>query len=288
MNQITLFKNYTDILDEGYRAASKTAVLDGVPSQFQAGNGAAEVIVQKMVLQGLSKYDRNTGYKKGSVTVTPTTYKYNYERGRMFIVDNMDNAETAGLAFGRLAGVFQKEHVGPEIDAFRLATYAGKSGIMTVTPAILEGDAVYKALSKASTDMTDNEVYTEGRYLFITAPLKQAVDDMSLTSSRAIMSQFEQIIVIPQSRFHTAIELKEDDDKAGWNPASGANEINFMIVQKDAVLQTLKHVDLKVVTPENNPDMDAWKFGMRIYGLAEVYENKTKGIYLHRSTKTAA
>ena len=49
--------------------------------------------------------------------------KCNFDRGRMFTVDNMDNAETAGLAFGRLASEFIRTKVAPEVDAFRFASY---------------------------------------------------------------------------------------------------------------------------------------------------------------------
>ena len=30
-----------------------------------------------------------------------------------------------------------------------------------------------------------------------------------------------------------------------------------------------------------NPDADAWKFGYRTVGIADVYENKLAGIYCH-------
>lgn len=286
-NNLTLFKKYTPILDEVYQAAGLTAKLDGAATDFKAGNNANEVIVQKISMQGLSKYDRNKGYTLGSVTLSPETVKYNYERGRMFVVDTMDNEETAGLAFGRLAGEFIRTKVAPEIDAVRFAKYAGVSGIMNPSPADLTGNAWYQALSQAMQDMTDAEVPLTDRHLFITAFGKGSIDDMDLTKSKAMMTNFASVTLVPQVRFHTAVELKEDENEAGWNPASGANKINFMIFHKPALIQTLKHVDAKVITPEMNQDADAWKFGYRVYGLHDVYENKVKGIYLHRSTRTA-
>lgn len=58
-------------------------------------------------------------------------------------------------------------------------------------------------------------------------------------------------------------------------------EINFLIVHKPAVIQYQKHVAPKIVTPEANQNADAYKFGYRNVGIAEVYENKVAGIYLH-------
>ena len=63
--------------------------------------------------------------------------------------------------------------------------------------------------------------------------------------------------------------------------AEAAKDINFMIVQKDAILQYPKHTVNKVVTPDDNQEADGWAFFYRAYGLADVYENKVAGIYLH-------
>ena len=54
-----------------------------------------------------------------------------------------------------------------------------------------------------------------------------------------------------------------------------------MIVEKSAAIQYQKHLVNKVVTPEENQTSDGWKFFYRSYGIADVYENKAKGIYLH-------
>ena len=56
-----------------------------------------------------------------------------------------------------------------------------------------------------------------------------------------------------------------------------------MVIHKPAVIQYQKHVAPKVITPEQNQDGDAWKFGYRNVGIADVYENKVAGIYLHKA-----
>ena len=66
--------------------------------------------------------------------------------------------------------------------------------------------------------------------------------------------------------------------------ASGGKNINFMVIERSAALQYQKHVVNKVVSPEENQTSDGWKFFYRSYGLCDVYENKVKGIYLHKST----
>ena len=63
----------------------------------------------------------------------------------------------------------------------------------------------------------------------------------------------------------------------------GAN-INFMLIHKPAVIQYQKHTVPKIIRPEENQNADAWKFGYRTVGIADGYENKRAGIYLHKST----
>ena len=118
-NSIALFKNYVPILDEVYREASRTAVLDGAPELARAGANAGELIIPKMTMDGLADYARASGYVDGNVTLTNETVLCNFDRGRMFTVDALDDAETAGIAFGRLASEFIRTRVVPELDAFR-------------------------------------------------------------------------------------------------------------------------------------------------------------------------
>lgn len=287
-NNIELFKQYIPLLDEVYKTASLTSVLDGASELASQGANANELIIQKMSMDGLADYSRNGGYVAGSVTLTNETVKCNFDRGRMFVIDNLDNAETAGMAYGRLSAEFIRTKVVPELDAFRLAKYAGIEGISTVAAAVLStGDAVYKALALAYDKMTEDEVPESDRHLFITPTLYGLVRDLETYKSKEILNKFASIKQVPQSRFYTAIEQKSGgsgEEAGGYAKATGAANINFMIIHKPAVIQYEKHVAPKVVTPEMNQDADAWKFGYRNVGIADAYENKTAGIYLHKST----
>lgn len=301
-NSITKFKKYVPLLDEVYKQAALTSVLDSDASLAQEGANANEIIIPKIDMDALGDYDRSSGYTNGDVTMTNETVKFNYERGRMFSVDAMDNEETAGIAYGKLASEFIRTKVAPEGDAFRFATYAGTSGISKVaTPATLStGADVINALRTATNKMDEDEVTYERRYLFITPTLKGLIDDLDTTKSKEVLSRFEQVILVPQTRFYTAIDMLDGkssgETKGGYKRHAKGSEsgdtngadINFMIIQKDAVMQYNKHIAPKVITPEANQDADAWKFGYRKYGLADVYENKVAGIYLHHKAAPTA
>ena len=294
-NSITLFKKYIDKLDDVYKQSAKTAVLDGDSTLVQMGANTNEIVVPKISMDGLGDYSRNSGYVDGDVTLTNETVKFNYDRGRAFSIDNMDNEETAGVAFGKLASEFIRTKVVPEMDAFRFAQYAGTTGISKVsTGATLStGADVISALRAAKNKMDEDEVPTENRILFITPTLDGLIQDMDTTKSREVMGRFAEKILVPQTRFYTAITLYDgktdtsSQDKGvnqkvgGFVQAAAGKDINFMVIHKPALLQYTKHTVSKVISPEENQSADAYKFPYRAYGLADVYENKAAGIYLH-------
>lgn len=286
-NAITKFKKYIDLLDEVYKLASVTADLDSDSTLVRAGANANEIVIPKISMDGLAAYSRNGGYVGGDVTLTNETVTFNYDRGRSFTVDAMDNEETAGLAFGKLASEFVRTKVAPEMDAFRYATYAGMTGISKVSAGatLSTGDAVLAALLVAVNKMDEDEVPQEGRTLRITPTLYNLIQSVDTTKSKEILSGFSSIVKVPQSRFYTAVKLNDGttsgEEAGGFVKASGAKDINFMIIHKPALLQYTKHAVNKVITPEENQTSDGYIFHFRAYGLADVYDNKVAGIYLH-------
>lgn len=339
-NAIELAKTYVSMLDEVYKAAAVTSVLDGAPELVREGANANELIIPKISMDGLADYSRNSGYTNGDVTMTNETVACNFDRGRMFSVDTMDNIETAGLAFGRLAGEFIRTKVAPELDAFRFAAYAGKNGIGSASADLSTGADVVAALRAAVDAMDASEVPSTERHLFILGSLLSKVKDMDTTKSREVLDEFASVTKVPQSRFYTAIEqlngtstgetaggykkmtthyqkCKSADTGAlevvadstssptsiqikqsavtpvigSYTPAVGdyvqavaGKNINFMIVHKPAAIQFDKHAAPKIITPEMNQSGDGYKYGYRLVGIAELYDNKVAGVYEHHAT----
>lgn len=279
------------MLDEIYKLEAKTGILDGANELVRQGANANELIIPKIAMDGLGDYSRSSGYVNGSVDFNFETVKCNFDRGRMFTVDVMDNIETMGMVFGKLSSEFVRTKVIPELDAFRMSKYASLANISTVAAADLTtGDAVVKALRAATAKMNNDEVPEANRVLFIETGLKGLVDDLDTTKSKEVLKKFSQIIEMPQNRFYTAIKQlsgKDGEEAGGYTRAEGANNINFMVVEKSAAIQFAKRVNNKIVTPEQNQDADAYKYGYRQVAIADAYENKRAGIYLHKSTVTA-
>ena len=302
-NTFEYAKSFLPILDEVYKASSKTAILDTANERVRF-IGADTVNLYTTSMDGLGDYSRNAGFVTGSVTGAWEPYKLTQDRGRSFMVDVMDNDETMGMAFGTLAGEFIRTQVTPEIDAYRFAKYAGTSGISTADPAdVTPGTTdLPNLIQTAETVMGDDEVPEEGRILFISetayAALKDKITRIVLNGERGVQTAVDfydnmRVIRVPKGRFNTAITLN-DGVSAGETaggfvvPASTSYPINFMIIHPSAVLQVTKHLVPRIFSTQVNQSADAWKFDYRVYHDCFVETNKVAGIYLHRAATANA
>lgn len=293
-NSIALATRYLPILDEVYKAESKTALLDAANERVRFV-GANSVQLYKTSLNGLGDYSRNEGFPTGSATGTWETLTLSQDRGRSFQIDVMDNDETLGMAFGTLAGEFIRTQVVPEIDAYRFATYATAAGT-TVSADITVGTTdIPSLISNAEETMGDAEVPEEGRILFVSEKcynaLKAKITRYVQNDVRGVNTIVEsyddmRVIKVPKGRFNTAItELDgtSSGEEAGGFTVGGYG-INFMIVHPSAIIQTVKHVIPRIFSPEVNQFADAWKMDYRIYHGAWVEANKSKAIYCHKTS----
>lgn len=287
-NSIALVKKYVDKLDDVYKLASLTDVLESDASTVRQGTNTNEICIPKIDMDGLADYSRSGGYVDGDDKLTWETVKFDYDRGRAFSVDAMDDEETIGISFGMLSSRFVRNKVVPEMDAYRFAKYAGKSGITVKSEALTTGDGVCSAITTANNVLDEAEVDSENRILFITPTLHNAIIALDTYKSKAMLEGFSAVVKVPQTRFYTTIDLldgkTEGEEIGGYKKATAGKNINFMIIDKSAVLQFTKHIVNKVIAPEDNQTADAWKFFYRAYGLTDVYENRVKGIYCSHST----
>ena len=279
-NSIALRKQYSTLLDEVYKLSSLSSVLDGPNELVREGANANEILIPKMDMQGLADYNKQTGYVAGDVTLEYETKKCGYDRGRMFTIDAMDNIESAGVAFGRLSGEFLRTKVVPEIDAWRFATYAQISGITTASANLSDGKAALSALRAARGQIENAEASLATCYLFINPTVLGMIEDLDTTASKKAMEGFAGIVKVPKGRFFNKITLT-GSGAGGFAKASGGLDLNFLIVDKQAAIQYQKHTVSKIITPDQNQDADAWKFGYRTVGITECYDNKKDGIYAH-------
>lgn len=283
-NSIALISKYVSLLDEVYKQSTLTSNLEASSERVRQGSQTNQILFPKMALDGLGDYSRSTGYTDGTESLTWETKTFNYDRGRKFSVDAMDDEETAGISFGMLASEFIRTKVVPELDAWRFAVYADKAGTKATNQTYATGDAIVGALTTANTTLDEAEVPAEGRYLFITPTLYNLIIALDSFKSKAMLDGYEEIIKVPQTRFYSAITLLDGktsgEEIGGYSKASAGKNLNFMVIQKNSPLQFTKHRVTKIITPEQNQTSDSWMFAYRAYGITDVYDNKQNGIYV--------
>lgn len=295
-NSIALAQKYLPILDEIYKEGSKTSILD-TPEDRVRFIGAKTIQLFNSDSVGLGNYSRNAGFQVGDITQAWESYALAVDRGRSFMVDVMDNDETIGMAFSSLLGEFERVHVVPEIDAYRLAKYAGlvKAAAKTaVTDPEGVGVNIADQIDSAMAYMDELEVPHEGRIAFISPKayenLKANVSRFTMNLEKDINNNITmyndlQLVKVPQSRFATVCTLNTaaNSSDAGGFTLSG-NHGNFLIVHPSAVMQVVKHLVPRVFSPEVNQEADAWKFDYRCYHDAFVKAQKLDGLYLGLGT----
>lgn len=295
MNAISTIQKYLPLLDQVYGLASLSAVLDTSSELVRETADAKTVLIAKTSMSGLGNYSRADGFVSGDLTLTWEPYTFEYDRGRSFQIDAMDDVETMGLAFGSLASEFIRTKVTPEVDAVRFAKYATAAiEAGNTASGTLTNKTTIAALSTAETAMEEKEVSLFNCILFMTPTVYGYVKDDTEHFQRTLIpsenpnrnfGSFDEmpIIKVPQTRFYSAVTLKDGktDAAGGYAKAEGAVDINFLIVDRQAVIQLVKHGKIRVFDPDTNQSADAYKIDYRIYHDAWVLANKVNGIYAH-------
>lgn len=288
-NNIELVNAQTAIVDEIYQSEAVTKVLEA-PSELVRYAGGKSFQIANMALTGLGDYSRVNGYPEGGVTLEWKTYEFTNDRGTRFSVDRMDNEESFGIVASRLNGDFTRDYLVPEVDAYRFAKIANKAG--KVVAANLDKETAIDAIDEAMVTLTDNKVPLSRAILFVTPRTALAINK-NITRSTAngegainnIVNSYNNVpvIVVPQDRFYTGIELLSGaaEDQFGYEKAADAKEINFILMDKSASVNIGKLSMLKYFSPDVNQKKDAHQWDYRLYHESFVFDNKKAGIYVH-------
>lgn len=297
-NTIGLAADYLPLLDELYAAESKTAILDTLAERVQF-TGVNTVNLFTLDPVGMANYDRNAGYVPGDVDGTWVPYVLETDRGRSYQIDYLDNEESRGMAFGGLFSTVEKQHIIPEVDAYRFAQYAAAATVANgnlVNETLTAGAATVASIDLATATMDDAEVPYEGRILFVSPTtyrfLKGGITRMVMNRDDNVNYNVEmyndmRVITVPSKRFHTAITLNAPTTAAAAGGyTAGGQAINYMIVHPSAVLQVMKHYVPRIFMPEQNIEADAYRVQPRFAHGAWVKTNKKQGIFVSAPSGT--
>lgn len=245
-------------------------------------NGGAEVKIPKISLQGLGDYDRDNGFTQGAVTLEYETRKMTQDRGRMFQLDAMEVNETNFIATAAaVMGEFQRMHVVPEIDAYRLSAIATEAisldntsskGMVEYGYVAKEADVLRKI--KAGIKKIRSAGYNGDLVIHATADVtlelemnlasKMQTATISVDGVDLIVPAIDKtpIIETPQNRMYTAITINdgktEGQKEGGYTKGTSALEVNFMIIPRIAPIAISKQDNMRIFTPDNYQKANAW------------------------------
>jgi hypothetical protein len=305
-NSIALITKYSpEILDEIFAKEAVTTILER-NSGLLKFTSAKTVLIPSIEMDGLGDYTKITtagpnayGYSQGGVDITWESHTLTKDRGKQFVVDTMDDEETAGLVVGNLLDQFVRLKEVPEVDAYRLSTLFSKAYADQVVEETISANQIISKFNDAFEKFADLEIPEDEQILYVsnqvmtlirnTTELNKRLNVEDYTSPAGISFTVEKyegrpIIPVPKSRFFTAYNFHDN----GFTPVAGAKQMNFMLVHFNAALPIKKHQVLKTFGPEVVQDFDGFKMNHRLYHDIFVPKNKRVAIFVSVSGTSAS
>ena len=277
INSIENTTRYTAELDKMFAQKSATGFFadSTLATKFV---GAKTVIIPDVNFQGLADYDRDTGFSRGPITVSNASYTMTMDRARSLQIDREDMDETgiANLA-GQILGEYVRTKVVPECDAYVLSKLAGLAQSRANT---VNGDASapLETLINLINEVQAVVGYDEELVAFIDSYVYAAMQNSGEISNMITVSDFKQgevnlkvkslngvaLIPVVSERMKTAYTF-QNNAAGGFVPADNARSIYMLVCPKKGAHLVKKTENMRIFTPEQNIDADAYKFDYRIY-----------------------
>lgn len=277
INSIENATRYSNELDKMFEQKSAVGFFadNALATKFV---GAKTVIVPDIDFYGLSDYDRDEGFARGAITVTNTSYTMSMDRARSLQIDREDMSETgiANLA-GKILGEYVRTKVVPECDAYVLSKL---SSLAKSRNNIIEADTKkpFEALCNLINEVQSVVGFDEELVAFIDSRVFAALQNSTEISKMITVSDFKQgdinlkvksingvaLIPVVSERMKTGHEFASSG-VGGFTPLENANNVYMLVCPKNGAHLVKKTENMRIFTPEQNIDADAYKFDYRIY-----------------------
>lgn len=322
-NSIALIEKYmTDVIDAVFAAESKTKILEGGRKYMDLNfKEAGYVKIMSLLMDGLSDYYRvnhapvagstgyahynangngtqRDGYAVGGVEASWELFRLEYDRGKQFQVDNMDNEETAAQVIANLLKEFLRVKVVPEIDAVRFSKMAGKTSasLGNYISETISANTIISKFNAAFQWLTEHEVPSEDQIIFVNPAVMTLIRNTNELYKKLSQTEYRgdvtftidtyegrPIIEVPSSRFFTNVVVGSN----GYYAGATSYVINYMVCSKRAVVPVVKLNKSKIWTPDAVQDFDGYKVNFRLYHDVIIPKNKIIGVYASVSATAA-
>lgn len=288
INTLASAQKFTGELDKLF--VQKTATGFMLDNAFRAKFvGAKTVLIPDLDMVGLADYDRDNGFARGATTIKHESYTLTKDRGRQIQIDReeMDETGVSNLA-GQMLGEFVRTKVVPECDAYVLSTLAGIANTRNHKKNYTEG-SVYADLTDLILSVQDEAGFDEELVAFVDTVMYGKLMNSSEIARQIILSDFKQgdvnmkvkslngvaLIPVNASRMKTLYEYTDN----GFVEGEGAQAIRSIVLPKRACSLVKKTETMRIFTPEQNKDADAYVFNYRLYYDAFVKKSGLDSVY---------
>lgn len=240
--------------------------------------GAKTVIVPDIDFQGLADYDRDTGFTRGAITVSNTSYTMQMDRARSLQIDREDLDETgvANLA-GKILGEYVRTKVIPECDAYCLSKLSGLA-LSRGNTINADTDKPFTALTQLINNVQKKVGFDTELVAFIDCSMYARLANSTEIAKMITVSDFKQgdinltvkslngvaLIPVVSERMKTSYTFNSGA-AGGFVPGENAKSAFMIVCPKDGAHLMKKTEKMRIFAPDQNPDADAFKFDYRIY-----------------------
>lgn len=262
--------------------------------------GAKTVLLPEMELSGLGDYDRDTGFIKGTVTVSNQPYTLKMDRARSFQLDREDEDETgiANLA-GQVLGEFVRTRVVPEVDAYCLSKLAGLAVTKGHTVSGTPDTEAFKMFNEACAAVQNEVGFDEPLVCFVNPTVWAAIQNSPELSRHISVTEFKKgdvyyevksingipLFPVADNRMKSAYNFydgsTEGEENGGFAPAENAQSVGLLILPKKAASLVKKTESVRTFDPSQNQAADAYKFDYRTYYDLIVKNSAADSIYAY-------
>ena len=271
---INLVTKYQPYVDEIFKKKSKKSLLT---NQDYDWTGAHTIKVYKITTSEMQDYKRNpvagfTGSRYGEIKdLDATTEEMTLKKDRSFtfVIDKLDNEETAGqLAAASALARQQRQVVIPEVDTYTYGVMATGAGTKPAAVTLTD-ENIYTEILKAGTALDNADVPEDNRQLVVTPDVYQLMKrckDIVMETNigndlriRGVIANLDgaNVIKVPAARL--------------------PKNFGFMLAHPVATVAPTKLEDYKI--HQDPPGISGSLVEGRICYDAFVLENKAKAIY---------
>ena len=303
-NLLTYTELWTTALDQQAQQVATSGWMEANSNRVTYVGGK-KVKVPTLVTSGLGDYSRGTGaanrgkYAQGAVELTYKDYELEMDRSAEFAFDRHDVDETSFIVQApAVMGEFQRNHVVPEIDAFRysriaqlvMAQGAGAYTSQALTTSNIIDEFLKQIRQMQNTTGIDTTSLVASMPFSVYSVLERSAEIQKQIS----VQQFERggvnfevksingipLIPVVEDRMKTEYLFHSGDTETGFEPTAGAKTINWIITPRSLPIAISKTDNLKVFTPDTNQNGDDWLLQYRKYHDLWIMQNQLNQIVL--------